>query len=481
MYTSHLKKQLALILCILTAILLSIISFPCVTLADDEEWTQFQNDIVNSGKTGSHAPVDSRCVAWSAFTHYSSTHGIDVTPIIANGKVFVIDVLEYAWAFDVDTGNPEWSTQLETGTRFSMATPAYGEGKVFFATETGYIYALDENNGAILWSGKLTEGTGQLEELTTQLLYDEGRVYVGSWEGKYFCLDANGNGTEPQIVWTHDIEGKQYSWWSGPAIIGDHILFGDTNTVITCLDKTTGAPVDTLDLAALHKVDAGHIRSVVSTNTDNTRIYVSSRNGYIFATGFDPVTGHFVTTDKWYSSINSYSASSPVFHDGKVYVCSGSFYTAGALHCFDDTTGIEDWNYPFDSHGGESSPVISLQDDEPYIYMTTDTADGSVYCFDANGTLHWQYIPDHPEYMLQGVAIAGGKVFFGNDAGYLYALETCPDWDLNCDGIIDIFDVAIIGMHWDETGIAGWIPEDLNPDGVIDIFDVAVVGMHWDE
>jgi hypothetical protein len=62
-----------------------------------------------------------------------------------------------------------------------------------------------------------------------------------------------------------------------------------------------------------------------------------------------------------------------------------------------------------------------------------------------------------------------------------FTCSSIPAWDLTCDGIIDIGDIAMVGMHWNESGTPGWIPEDLSPDGVIDIGDIAVIGMHWSE
>ena len=454
---------------------------PAAVLADDGDWPQFQKDEINSGQTSATAPTTSVRIAWSVFTHYTATHGIDVTPIVASGKVFIVDVDEYAWAFDAVSGNVLWSTPLVSGPRFTLATPAYGEGKVFFATDTGYIYALDESGGNILWSGRLTEGTGQDEELSTQVVYADGKVYVGSWEGKYYCLDASGDGTDPDILWIYDVEGKRYSWWSGSAVIGDFLLFGDTDSVITSVDKGSGVLVDELNLSAQYGITAGWIRSAITTNEANNRIYLTSKNGYLFTIGFDALTGEFNPSDGWFASIDSYSASTPAVYDGKVYVCSGSFCKAGALYCFDESTGSQLWSFSFGTYGSEASPALSIQGDEPYIYITTNTADGEAYCFDKDGNVMWQYIPDHPEYILQGVAIAGGKVFFGNDAGYLYALGPCPDWDVNEDGDINILDVARVGMHWGETGDPDWIREDVNNDGSVDILDITVIGLHWGE
>jgi parallel beta-helix repeat protein len=56
-----------------------------------------------------------------------------------------------------------------------------------------------------------------------------------------------------------------------------------------------------------------------------------------------------------------------------------------------------------------------------------------------------------------------------------------PSWDLNGDGVCNIGDVVVIGLHWGEIGAPGWIPQDLNNDGVINIGDVVVLGLHWGE
>jgi Beta-propeller repeat len=56
-----------------------------------------------------------------------------------------------------------------------------------------------------------------------------------------------------------------------------------------------------------------------------------------------------------------------------------------------------------------------------------------------------------------------------------------PAWDMNGDGVCNIGDVVVIGLHWGETGTNGWIPSDLNNDGVINIGDVVVLGLHWGE
>jgi hypothetical protein len=57
-----------------------------------------------------------------------------------------------------------------------------------------------------------------------------------------------------------------------------------------------------------------------------------------------------------------------------------------------------------------------------------------------------------------------------------------PRWDVNIDGVVNILDVVLIGLHWGETGTTGgWIAEDVYEDKAVNILDVVVVGLHWGE
>jgi hypothetical protein len=56
-----------------------------------------------------------------------------------------------------------------------------------------------------------------------------------------------------------------------------------------------------------------------------------------------------------------------------------------------------------------------------------------------------------------------------------------PDWDLNDDYICNDEDIAIIESHWKQSDVPGWIPADLNKDGIVDMRDAILLGLHWNE
>jgi hypothetical protein len=91
-----------------------------------------------------------------------------------------------------------------------------------------------------------------------------------------------------------------------------------------------------------------------------------------------------------------------------------------------------------------------------------------------------------PGYRISGVQVDGSSVgavsshtFTNVIADHTIAASFSPAWDLNGDHTCNIGDVVRVGLHWGETGTAGWIPEDVSPNGAIDIGDVVVIGLYW--
>jgi phosphate transport system substrate-binding protein len=67
------------------------------------------------------------------------------------------------------------------------------------------------------------------------------------------------------------------------------------------------------------------------------------------------------------------------------------------------------------------------------------------------------------------------------DEGFVSVSAVAPYWDLNADGVCDLFDVLAVAGQWNWSGAPGGIPADLNADGTVDLFDVLIVAGHWNE
>lgn len=51
--------------------------------------------------------------------------------------------------------------------------------------------------------------------------------------------------------------------------------------------------------------------------------------------------------------------------------------------------------------------------------------------------------------------------------------------DVNGDGHVNALDLVLVGQHFGETGLPGWIPEDVNVDGSVDVLDIILIFQNW--
>jgi trimeric autotransporter adhesin len=130
----------------------------------------------------------------------------------------------------------------------------------------------------------------------------------------------------------------------------------------------------------------------------------------------------------------------------------GSFITAGG----NAASRVARWDgeawSPLGS--GTSSHVYALavfdSGDGPHLYVGGQftTAGGEP----ANNIARWRACPSPP---------------------------TCAFADLNCDGVVDVFDLLILLGDWGPCGDASDCPSDLSGDTVVDVFDLLALLSSW--
>lgn len=59
-------------------------------------------------------------------------------------------------------------------------------------------------------------------------------------------------------------------------------------------------------------------------------------------------------------------------------------------------------------------------------------------------------------------------------------INVVPTWDVNRDGLIDVYDIAVIAKNFGQS-VSGKNEADVNGDGVIDILDLAIVCKHFND
>ncbi|RZB29100.1 MAG: hypothetical protein AEth_01704 [Candidatus Argoarchaeum ethanivorans] len=420
-------------------------------VASAAEWQQFQRN-EHIGWTTDVGPVIKPQLAWSHSIGGDGHAGIEGTPIVGDCTTFVLNHTGWLHAFYAKTGEPVWDPvfcNLNPGS-FELSTPAYNDGIVYVATskgnqsiDHGRVTAVHAINGTIREQVDLGQGLEGFQ-LNTPVTYSGGRIYVGNWKGgvastddngTYYCLDAS---NVSNVIWNVTASYCTGYYWAGAAIVGEYVIFGDDRANVTCLYKANGTLVDYINASTTYGISAKEIRSSIVWNDEYDRVYFSSKGGYAFAVGFDQESGQFNTSNDWNTPYSiGYSTSTPVVYDNRVYVGYGGFGATGMVYCLNESDGSNIWNTS-NLGGVQSSPAVSVWNDSVYIYFTVNNDNGSAYCLEDMGstyTTRWIWNPPAPDdqYILQGMAISDGMVYFGTDEGYIYALQEETPYDIDID------------------------------------------------
>jgi len=384
------------------------------------------------------------------------------------------------WPITVGSGNFQNSCLASGDENVFVINTGYGVSK------TPKLYALDKDTGSTSqadtgWSTNPVNVSDNDYQISCPITYHESgsvkRLFFSSVnmsqtdptnlsdDGIYYCYYAN-NGTQ---AWSRNTTSNGGYYGAGAAVIGDYLVYGDDESNVTSVYLNNGTDVSAVNVSSLwNNFDAKEIRSSIVYNASTDRIYFSSKAGYCYTIGIYD-NGTFNTSDKWRRNIG-YSTSTPVVYNGMVYVGHSQGFSNGKLHCLYETNGTQKWETS--SIGPvQSSPVISTWYDngtnnEIYIYVTTNSATGGLYCIDKDGNEKWHNASigtqDSHKYCLAGAAISGGWVFYGNDGGYLHGLANWTRYD---------FDVKAGTDKWAYEGVVSGTPSTANdPDGAIDSY-----------
>jgi len=275
-------------------------------------------------------------------------------------------------------GDLVWS--YETGDRIE-SSPAVSGGYVYVGSYDGKVYCLDASTGALAWS----YATGYTVCSSPALC--GGYLYMGTNDGRLYCLDA----ASGALVWLH---WKAGPLWSSPAVSGDHLYVGGSQAY--CFDAATG-----------EQVECYHTGDIVISSP-------ALRDGYVYFGSMDnnvycyhAASGALV----WSYATGDEVHSSPAVSGGHVYVGS----LDGNVYCLDAATGALVWTYETGWYVF-SSPAV----DGRYVYV--GTGDRNVYCLDAaTGGLVWSHAMGCD--VSSSPAVSGGYVYVGGLDHKVYCLD----------------------------------------------------------
>lgn len=242
------------------------------------------------------------------------------------------------------------------------------------SSHSGYSTSTGPMNN-ILWESQLFNDYSDSAPVIV-----DGKVYIGSNLGIFYCLDAY-TGEE---IWNYSL-GSNFGVGT-PALFDNKVYFGGTsnpNVCLYCLNANTGNDVWIFMTNGV---------AICSVTVADEKIYFCSQDDSFYC--LNAYTGEEV----WNSSIGSGSIS-PVVTDGKLYVGGNKLY------CLNANTGNEIWNY----NTGVLVYPPTVCNGKVYV----GEAYQKFYCFNAEtGAKIWDYTAGNPPYSTP--AVAYGKVYFSN-------------------------------------------------------------------
>lgn len=291
------------------------------------EWSQPGG---NSAKLIGHvalaaAPVE----AWSTSIAGSTNRArLAAAPVVAGGKLYVIDADARVIAFDAKTGVRSWSTQMPSegnGRSLFGGGVSVLENRLYVATGVGDVGALDAATGAVLW--KKRPG-GPLRGSPTLA---NGHVYVMSQDNQVFALDQQTGETQWSDAGTAQATGV--FGVAAPAAAQGTVIAGFSSGELTAYRYENGRDLwgDALSrtnistsVAALTDIDADPV-------IDRGRVFAIGQGGRMAS--YELVSGQRL----W--EINVAGISTPAVIDEWVFVVTDD----ARLLCIARTTGKIRW------------------------------------------------------------------------------------------------------------------------------------------
>ena len=180
-------------------------------------------------------------------------------PIVAAGKVFVMDAESDVSAFDAETGRRLWFRSLtprdEDDGHISGGL-AFADGRVFATTGFGQVIALDAQTGAVTWVQPVG---GPMRAPPTARA---GRVFVITADNKLLALDAQNGAT----LWSYTGSAETASLLGGSnvAVDADVVVAPFSSGDLIAFRVDTGRVLWTESLASGRRTDSmstlAHIR-----------------------------------------------------------------------------------------------------------------------------------------------------------------------------------------------------------------------------
>lgn len=357
-------------------------------------------------------------------------------PVLVDGKVYAasVDGKIHCRRLTGSSFSTEWTSTLpaEPAGEFSVEY-----GRVCIDTTDNRIFALSDVDGSILWSWQCPEQSDHTRQFLSAPRQSGEHVYVGTANGKLYCLDAESG----DLQW----EFATGSWIrSRPLAIGSTVYIAD-------LDGTLYAVEDMGSWAELNWASKLNAHGFTGDLVGNgNRILASGRDLILYSVS--PGTGkvqwqHGINNGAWVDG-EFFSAdgapgfmTTPTVVDNVMYVGGPD----GFVNAVDADTGKEIWRTEIGGHLLSAAPVIA----EGKVFIGQGSEDGLFYALDKDtGSPVW--VTNTYGRTWVSPAYKDGRLFFGGINGKMYGVDASDGtmlWSYDTDLDKDPGDTKNIGIY----------------------------------
>ena len=195
------------------------------------DWPQAFFNAAHTGKNRFETQLNRRNVP-NLTQLWASPVGVGVlytSPVVSNGKVYIGsgDLTEsHMYAFDALTGATLWVGAQQS--HFFLNSAAVGHGLVFATAYLSPLTAYDADTGEIAWTSDLPDMARAAPVLNGSVLY------VAGFEGQLYALDARTG----SVHWSTPEECCIYDYT--PTVSGDRVFQNRSDSMVRAYDAQTG-------------------------------------------------------------------------------------------------------------------------------------------------------------------------------------------------------------------------------------------------
>lgn len=332
---------------------------------------------------------------------------------------------------------------------YPVIVGGWDSGSYTDASTTGYVKAFDPTTGADAW--RYPAGSTQFigGVASTPCVAEIGgvkRVYIGSMDGKVYCLNA----TTGAFVWSYQttasgLENANYEFeparvLASPVVYNGRVYIGNESATVYCLNATTGALVWP-EPVQLQRDNYWPDRTGVSsaaigpTAAGEMRAYVGCDNGHVYCLSLADSPSQRVIWEYPGEQEGGLGCieSSPTVYAGNVYVGASSFQGVDVI-ALNASTGNYLWHQGLEEEAratcaiADGTVLVGVDTGSTFHGLDWETGGNRPLTnnpFDAS--LHRppssQNDPYIPNYFVGSAAISScGTAYVGNDNHALYPL-----------------------------------------------------------